>query len=308
MVASIKRADVATLIQEEYAPQVIKLATQASSVLSAFPTINMGTKVTHQPILASLPEADWVGDVTNLDVKTTSFQKWDNKTLVAEEIAVIIPIHENTLADATENLLEDISANAGQAFGKTLDRAVMFGAGKPASWTSPDLMSAAVASGAVKNVTGGHANADDIYGAGLQVAGMLADLGFDPTVALAKRGLCYQFANLRDANGNLALEGENIRGFDTTWNRNGAWDAAEAIQLLVDPTLVRVGIRQDIQVKFLTEATLGSGSSQINLAERDMVALRFKARFGYVLGNPVTPESGERHYGVGAVLPEITEP
>ena len=38
---------------------------------------------------------------------------------------------------------------------------------------------------------------------------------------------------------------------------------------------------------FLSEATVGT----INLAERDMVALRFKARFAYVLGNTWNEES-----------------
>ena len=37
-----------------------------------------------------------------------------------------------------------------------------------------------------------------------------------------------------------------------------------------------------------------------------MVALRFKARFAYVLGQVATPETGARSYGVGAVLPDVT--
>jgi hypothetical protein len=37
-------------------------------------------------------------------------------------------------------------------------------------------------------------------------------------------------------------------------------------------------------VKFLDQATVGS----VNLAERDMVALRFKARYAYVLGRSAT--------------------
>ena len=48
---------------------------------------------------------------------------------------------------------------------------------------------------------------------------------------------------------------------------------------------MKIGVRQDITAKFLDQATVGG----INLAERDMVALRFKARYAYVLGVSTTP-------------------
>src|SRR5690606_27167695 len=130
------------------------------------------------------------------------------------------------------------------------------------------------------------------YGSILQAAGALADDGFDPETLVSKRGLMYQFANLRATDGTPILTGTSVSGFDTYWNRNGAWVPASATAFVVDSSTVRIGVRQDITVKFLDQATLGSGENQINLAERDMVALRFKARFAYVLGNPVTPETG----------------
>ena len=77
---------------------------------------------------------------------------------------------------------------------------------------------------------------------------------------------------------------------------------SEATALIADPSTVRIGVRQDITVKFLDQATVGG----INLAEKDMVALRFKARFAYVLGNPAVPETGVAGYGVAAVLPDTT--
>lgn len=300
--ADITRAEVASLIGEEYGGQVIKAATQGSTALAAFPNVNMGTKVSHMPVLATVPEAAWVGDTDNTGVKPTSQATWANKTLVAEEVAVILPIHENTLDDATEDILEQLADLGGQALGKKLDQAVFFGTEKPASWTSLDMVAAATAAGNVVAVVDGTANASDIYGAGLQVAELIADKGFDPTVAVAKRGLRFKFANLRNADGNLALQGENILGFDTFWNRNGAWESAEALEIIADPNTVRIGVRQDVTVKFLDQATVGG----INLAEKDMVALRFKARFAYVLGDPATPETGVASYGVGAVTPDVT--
>lgn len=300
--ADITRAEVATLIAEEYSGQVLKSATQGSTVLSAFPTVNMGTKTTHMPVLATLPTASWVTDVDNTGVKPTSQATWADQTLVAEEVAVIVPIHENTLDDATEDILAQIADLGGQAIGKVLDQAVIHGTNKPASWTSLDLVAAAVAASQTVAVVDGAANTNDIYGSILQAAGMVAGVGFDPSRLLAKRALQYQFANLRDTQGRPVLNGDNIAGFDTAWNRNGAWESAEATAIVVDPSMVRIGVRQDVTVKFLDQATVGG----INLAEKDMVALRFKARFAYVLGRPATPETGVQSTPVAVVTPDVT--
>ena len=71
--------------------------------------------------------------------------------------------------------------------------------------------------------------------------------------------------------------------------------------LVVDSTAVRIGVRQDITVKFLDQATVNG----INLAEKDMVALRFKARYGYVIKNIVAQknDAAVTKYPVGAVTP-----
>lgn len=301
--ADITRAEVASLIGEEYGGQVIKAATQGSVVLQAFPTVNMGTKTSHMPVLATLPEAAFVSDTDNTGTKPTSQVAWADQTLVAEEIAVIVPVHENTVDDATEDILGQIAELGGQAIGKVLDGAVLFGTGKPSSWTSLDLQAAAVAASNTVTVVDGAGNVNDLYGSALQAAGLIADDGFDPTTMIAKRALMYQFANLRGTDGHPVLtNGTDVAGFDTYWSRNGSWVPADATAIVADRSTVRIGVRQDITVKFLDQATVGG----INLAEKDMVALRFKARFAYVLGQVATPETGVRSYGVAAVLPDVT--
>lgn len=305
--AGITRAEVASLIGEEYGPEVIKAAVQGSTALAAFPNVNMGTKVTNMPVLATVPEAEWVTDTDNTGIKPQGKATWTNKTLVAEEVAVIIPVHENTLDDATADILADLAALGGQAIGKKLDQAVFFGTDKPASWTSLDLVAAATAAGNVQAIVDGAANASDAFGAALAVAGMIADKGFNPETLIAQRALQYKIANLRGTDGGLVLNNGGLTGFETFWNRNGAWEPSEATMILADPSTVRIGVRQDVTVKFLDQATLSDGEGGfISLAERDMVALRFKARFAYVLGNPYTPAAGAAAYGVGVVTPDVT--
>src|SRR5690606_13494651 len=118
-----------------------------SVALSAFRRVDMGTKTVNLPVLATIPEAGWVSESATEDVgkKPTAQATWGNKQLVAEEIAVIIPIHENAVDDATTDVLDELTKQGGAAIGRKLDLAVLFGTDKPVSWTSNDLMAAAVA-------------------------------------------------------------------------------------------------------------------------------------------------------------------
>lgn len=301
---AITRDDVASLISEEFAGTIFENATQGSAALQAFPAYQMGTKLTHVPVVATLPDAYWVsdsGDPTDAKgVKQQSAVKWANRSLVAEEIAVIIPVHESTIDDATEDILANLAALGGQAIGKKLDLAVFFGDDKPTTWTSPDLLAASVAAGQTVQVSTG---TEDLYGALLTAASEVADAGFDPTTTIAKNSLQFQLANLRGNDDHLVLAGGAFNGFGTTvWSRNGGWIPADATAFVVDPTRVRIGVRQDVTTRLLDQATLGTGDDAINLAERDMVGLRFVARYAYVLGDGATA-AGENKSPVGAVLP-----
>ena len=185
--ADISRAEVATLIQEAYSNTLLDAAVQGSTVLQAFPTVNMGTKTTHLPVLATLPEASWVSESASgpEGVKPTSEVTWQDTTLVAEEIAVIIPVHENVIDDATVSVLDQIAQLGGQAIGKKLDQAVIFGTNKPGSWNSAALLTAATnAHQSFGNVTG-QANEDDLVGASNQAAEAVALAGFAPDTLLS---------------------------------------------------------------------------------------------------------------------------
>lgn len=308
--ADISRDDVATLIQEEYTNVLLESAEVASASLSAFTTVPLGTKITNAPVLATLPEASWVSESATAPegVKPTSQATWLNRQFVVEEIAVIIPIHEDALEDMTEDGITRLTQLGGTAIGKKLDQAILFGTNKPTTWVSPGLLPAAVAAGAVFQVSATPGE-DDLAGSLYQAADFVDQSGADPSVILSRRGLRFKLANLRDSEGSRLYQsapdgvGEgSIIGIDAAWVRNGAWNSASATALIADRERVMVGVRQDITVKYLDQATLGTGEGQINLAERDMVAFRFKARYAYVLGNTLTAE-GATAVPVAAVTP-----
>lgn len=301
--ADISRSEVSTIIEEDYGRDFLNWAAKSSAVLSAFPTRNMGTKTINEPVLLTKPHAGWVGESATQSegVKPTAQVTWGNKALVAEELAVIIPVHENVLDDATEDLLAEIVKAGGEAIGWALDAAVIFGIDKPASWTSPALFASATAGGNVFTV-GDAVDGEDISGQILNAADALSDR-YEPTTLLGKRGLRFKLANQRATTGETVFQPYLdvapgmaqglVHGLDSFWvtgtvddgagNEVPVWDPTDATAIIVDRDRVRVGVRQDITVKFLDQATVGG----INLAERDMVALRFKARFAYALGDNI---------------------
>lgn len=310
--ADITRDDVATLIQEEYSSVLLETAQAESAALAAFRRVPLGTKITNAPVLATLPDAYWVSESATDDsgVKPTSKATWANKRFVVEEIAVIVPVHEDTIEDATEDMLQNITVLGGTAIGKTLDQAVFFGKNKPATWASPDLLAAATVAGNVFQVSA-TPGANDLAGSIFQAAGAVADSGADPSAIVSANGLRYRLANLRASDGSAIYQSslstagqtqDSIAGLDAAFAKNGSWDNTRATALVADSSRVLMGVRQDITVKFLDQATIGTGENQINLAERDMVALRFKARYAYVLGNTINA-TGTASEPVAAVVP-----
>lgn len=300
--SDVTRADVATLIQDAYASEFIAHTTKSSVVLGAFPTKNLGTKTTNLPVLATKPHAGWVGEsfTDPTGVKPVSKVTWSNKTLVVEELAVIVPVHENVIDDATIGVVSEITRTGAEAIAFALDAAVLRGHNKPLSWVSDDLFTSARGGDNVIAV-GDTGTEDDLAGTLLQAAESMSEL-YDPTTLVARKGLRYRLANLRAVTGEpifMASMSDNpgaadsVYGLNTYWATGTVaatgggdelvWDPEEAEALIVDRSRVIIGVRQDITVKYLTEASIGG----VSLAETDMVALRFKARFAYCLGDNV---------------------
>ncbi len=131
--------------------------------------------------------------------------------------------------------------------------------------------------------------------------------GYDPDTLWAGRKLNQDFRQVRDANGQLLyVPGQSAGGVNedgrvwslgTYVSRNTAFAPATAgnVQAIVGQRDHAVlGIREDMDVKLLTESTLvnSDGTVMLALAQQDMVALRFRARYGFVIADPTTLEGG----------------
>lgn len=314
--ADITRADALALLATQELNEIIKPEATGSVVLDSFRQVRMSKGTSRMPVLAALPTAGFVTDNNSTDasgVKPTSKVSWANKELIAEEIAVIVPIHENTLADSDFDIWGEVRPLVSQEFGRVLDAAVLFGTNKPATWTDPALIPGAIAAGNVvvegTLPEGGPSIdlADDIN----EAFGLVEDDEFDVNLALTGRFLRRRLRGLRDADNSpiyldaLRSDGStnSIYGQDLRYVKNGGWDREEALMLVGDAEKVVIGVREDVQVKLLTEATVGG----INLAERDMVALRFKFRVAFATAYSTARIGGSpTDYPFAVITPEVT--
>ena len=286
--ADITRADALALLARQDIDEIVKPEAAQSTVLSAFRTIRMSAGTARMPVLAAIPTAGFVTDGAaneSTGVKPTSKVSWTNKELIAEEIAVIVPVHENTLADSNFDIWGEVRPLVAQEFGRILDAAVLFGDNKPATWTDPALVPGAIAAGNYQVAGTGDGVSTDLAADFNEAFGIVEEDEFDVNAAFTGRFMRRSLRGLRDADGQpiyldaLRSDGNtaSIYGQDLHYVKNGGWDRDAALALVGDASKVVIGIREDVQVKLLTEATVGG----INLAERDMVALRFKFRVAF---------------------------
>ncbi|KAK1548375.1 hypothetical protein Q3G72_019445 [Acer saccharum] len=244
----------------------------------------MSKKVLTQPMLASLPNASFVGEGATGDgnVKPTTDMSWTDKSMTAEEIAVIVPIHENILADADIDIFAAVRPKIAEAFALTLDAAVMYGVNAPATWTDADIVGKAITAANVVTRTSSSKLDLDFN----SLLAKVEDDEYDVTDIFAVKRLRSQFRALRDNNGQPvyltdvrddgrtdSIYGARLHYLHKRVNDTVAGRATNPVEAIaIDRNQFQVGIREDLQVKILTEATVGG----VNLAERDMVALRFK--------------------------------
>lgn len=297
--AEITRADAAAILGEQKVSDIVAPAAESSVVLGSFRTVPMSKRVLRQPMLASLPDAHFVGESSTdaSGVKPTTDLSWTDKTMTAEEIAVIVPIHENILDDADIDIWATVQPRVAEAFARRLDRAVLYGEEAPASWTDANLVGKAIAAGNVVTrgglgtIDGRTADLADEFNA---LFAAVEDDGFDVTQVLARKSLRSVLRGMRDGNG-APIYLDNVRGDGATPTIFGerlqylgrnvvqAPGAGTVDALALDREQYLVGIREDFTVKFLDQATVNG----VNLAERDMVAMRFKFRVAF--GSFVSP-------------------
>lgn len=296
----ITKDDVNALIDEQVVSEIFADAEKESKVLSLFRRLpNMTSDKTKLRVSDALPIAYFVDENTNNGRKNLTKAAWKNVFLTAEEIAVIVPIKENLLNDASVDVWAEIRPQLSTAIAKTLDAAVFKGEGAPASW-GEGIIPQIIAKG--KSVTETGKLYEDINNTMVEVE----ESGYNVNALLGGVGLKGKFRMMVDNTGQ-PLNTTEIGSLRREYLDNGAWDKEQATLIAGDFSQAVYAIRQDVDYKVLTEAVIqdpSSGEILYNLAQEDMVALRVTFRIGVAIPNSVTALDGtENRFPFAALVP-----
>lgn len=242
------------------------------------------------PALGTSVSVKW----TNEGAKKKSTQpKFGVVTQTLKKLTAIVPMTEEILEDSAINLTQLVSELIGEAIAMEEDLAFFAGTGSP--WT-----------GILNNSDVNQVPQASIGGASGLTADDLLDMQ-DATPTGAQNGAKYYLhrtvlsviRKLKDDNGRYIYQEPAGNLPATIWNK--PVEVSDAFPALADieegdayvlygnlKQGAVFGDKQQIRTKLLSEATITDtdDSTPINLAEQDMVALRFVERVGYVIGLP----------------------
>ena len=252
---------------------------------------------------ANLPVAGWVknSQVTpnaegyEINRKPVSTYAFEGVDIVAEELAVIVPISENTLADVEDfgiELASELEEQVIGAFQQAIDSAVFFGVGSP--WTGfGGLVAGATTANAI--VTWDGTSGASFYNAINDAMTLVEKSGYLPNAILGGPALNSAFrGSITTLGVNVTDQGEIgrlARHVDLT----GGFNESTAFAVVGDFRYLVYSFREDMSMRLLTESIIqdpNTGAVIYNLAQQDMVALRFTMRLGFALPNPVNRVSG----------------
>lgn len=259
---------------------------------------NMTSKQTRIPVLDMLPMAYWVNGDTGF--KQTSQQAWDNVYIIAEELAVIVPIPEAVVDDASFDIMGEVQPRVIEAMGLRVDQAAIFGINKPASWGA-DIITRARQAG--NNVAGTTVNYDTLLGEGGVISKVEED-GYMVNGGIAAMGMRAKLRGIKDTDGHPIFKSDMqgptqyaLDGAPLYFPDNGSFDSSIAQLVVGDFSKAVYAIRQDITVKILDQGVIQDPNTKeivYNLAQQDMIALRVVFRMGWALPNPTTRMDSDR--------------
>lgn len=274
-------------------PQVVATAligatVRESAALSTFTQVPTGTRDSLVPVLSKDVEAAWISPA-DTGLKRPDAPKWEPGALTAEELAVIVPVPNNVIADQTFNLSAAMTPLFTRAMARGIDRAALFGVDKPAGWTSLSVLEAAA--GAGNTVEAGEDPVEDLLAAAElpSVQGYLIDR------AVVRPGWQFAAARLRahDLVANPAGAAEAfpliLAGLPLYVNPP-AFDASKAVSFAIDSTCCLIGVRQDLTITVHQDAVITDDAGKVvfNAMQQDSVVYRCVMRVGYLLAKPPT--------------------
>ena len=295
----ITRSNAETLIEKQIYGPIFEGIRKKSKALSIFTRLpNMTSDRTEMKVLDSLPLA-YFQDADTAMKKLTEMA-WKNVYIRAGEIAVIVPIAEATLRDAKIDIWASVRPAIEEAAGKLIDSAIFTGVGKPSVWREGLLFSI----NQVGNIVTPEEN-ETFYFQINRAMEKVEESGYDVNGILGGVGLKSKFRTMVDSTGQ-PLNTTEIGSIARNFVDNGSWDKELASAIVGDFSQAVYSIREDPTYKILSESVIQdpiTGKILYNLAQQDMVALRFTMRLGWAIPNPVNSleEDGSKRFPFAAI-------
>ncbi len=293
----VSRTDAAATIPEEVSREMLRTTTSSSAALSLFRNVPVGRGQVRFPVMSALPTAYFVTGDTGL--KQTTELNWANKFLNIEEIATIVPVPDNVIADMESNIWDDAMPLLTEAIGRTLDGAVFFGTNAPASYPSSVLTAAGAAGNSVTEAAtaaqgGFYGDLDSTYALveadGFDVNGFVAATSAKAKLRAARATDGRKLDEGR-ASGDLSL----LDGMPVSYPMRGMFPtgAGTGVRLFAgDWNQFVIGVRQDITLKVSNEAVIQDGTGAIiyNSFQQDLTFLRLTFRVGWQVANLINQD------------------
>lgn len=288
----INKEQLQALMTPDFIDGIFQKATESSFVMkNATRLPNMTGARTEINILSELPMAYW----TNYDTEHRRLSQLalEGKTIIAQEMNVIVPISIIALNDAKNggNLKQLIIDRCAEAFGKKFDQAVITGADKP-RYFREGIIPSAIAVNASVTETG------TLYQAVSDAMALVEESDYEPSAIIGGLNLKAAFRNMLDTNGR-PITGTEIDSLPKAYLKNGSWDKKLAKLVVGDFKQVYYAVRQEIETDILTEATIkdpnhvdsNGNPIEYNLAQQRMIAIMMTMRLGWEIPNPVSIET-----------------
>lgn len=295
---AIERADLSTVMNRpDYIEQFFDAGVEASAFMQNAQRLpNMPGETSYMSVMSALPVAYFVGGDTNL--RKTTDAKWEDKTLQARELAVIVPIPVTVLDDSRVDLQARVKPAIGTAIGKAVDAAVLRGVNAPSGWPT-NILDAATAAGHAVDLS----TKTDVYEALLDEDGVLAKIeldGYMPSGSIAHPVMKGKFRGNRTSNGQPIFQtiGQRQYNFDgepIVFQRNGSIDSADSLLFSADWNEFVYSLRQDLQFQVFTEGVIQDQAGNIvwNLLQQRLIAIMATVRLAWQVANPINWMNGD---------------
>lgn len=272
-------------IPDAQVAEIVKAMPEKSIALARARRARLSTKVTKQTVLSTLPEAYWVNGDTGLKQTTTA--KWENVTITAEELAVLVPIPNALVDDTSIPLWSEVRPLVAEAIAVKADNAVLYGYDKPASWP------VAVIPGAVSAGNVITPSADLMVDIG-QMGGAIASDGFSMDGFVAPAGYAWALRTARDGDGRPIYDGDGRTIYGTALDESRIFPGNVAALLGVDWSSIVVGVRQDMTFDMFDQMVINDEDGKVifNAAQQDSKVMRVVFRLGYTHAIPVIRGAG----------------